>query len=384
MIFDHEYERARFVWGPNSVSQLTERIDADAKVMVVCGEHVGATDAVMEPVTEALGEHLVATYTGARPNVPHETVVEGVERLHDCGADALVSIGGGSASDTAKAIAIFAAEETDDLKQLKTRTVDGQVEVPDLPAPKLPLYCVVTTLSAAEVTNICGVSTPEEKVVLLDEKVRPQASIYDPAIAETTPESVIGSTGMNALDHAVEILYSEGRSDNPFYQATAEKAIRLLTENLPGAVAGDPEARVQAQLGAALSGLGVVGGVSINHGVNHILCARHPVSHGDGNSILLPHGIRFTAPAAPDAIRRIGQAMGVDVAGTEEEILDNVLDAVTTLQETLGTPTRLRDVGVEKADFDAIAEIAAAEPSLASHPRDITEADLVAFLEAAW
>ncbi|MFC6992109.1 iron-containing alcohol dehydrogenase family protein [Haladaptatus sp. GCM10025707] len=384
MLFDHEFERARFVWGDESVSRLDDLLAADARVMVVTGEHVGATPSVMDPVRAAIGERLVETYTGARPNVPHETVTEGVSRLEASGADALVSVGGGSASDTAKAIAIFAGEETDDLDQLRTHTVDGEVTVPDLPAAKVPLYCVVTTLSAAEVTNICGVSTPEEKVVLLDEKVRPQACLYDPTVAATTPDAVIASTGMNALDHAVEILYSEGRSDNPFYQATAEKAIRLLTENLPGAVSGDADARVQTQLGAALSGLGVVGGVSINHGVNHILCARHPLSHGDGNSILLPHGVRFTAPEAPEAIRRIARAMGVDATGTDDEVVDAVVDAIATLQETLGTPTRLRDVGVDRDDFEAVAAIAVGEPSLASSPRDITEADIVSFLDAAW
>ncbi len=236
-------------------------------------------------------------------------------------------------------------------------------------------------------SNIFGVTDEArgEKVVILDEATRPEACIYDPAITATTPASTVASTGMNALDHAVEILYSEGHAENPFYQATAEKAIDLLTRNLPAAVnEPDTTALANAQLGAGLSGLGSVGGISINHGINHALCARHPVSHGDGNSILLPHGIDFNFEAVPERMCRIAEALGVETDAGDDVVRERMLSRIESLQEEIDVPRRLRDVGVDRDDFESVAAIAATDSAMANNPRPVTEADIVSILEAAW
>ncbi|QCJ47105.1 iron-containing alcohol dehydrogenase family protein [Haloprofundus sp. MHR1] len=393
MVREHRYEAARFVWGENAIGRLDDLLPEAGveRAMVVCGEHVGANEELMGAVEDALGERHVYTYTGARGDTPLRTVEAGVEVFRDHNADGLVSVGGGSASDTAKAISVFAAENDRDLHEMKTQTTeDGESHVPELPATKTPVFAVSTTLSAAEVSNIFGVTDEEagDKAVVLDEKIRPQACIYDSAATATTPPATVASTGMNALDHAVEILYSDGHAENPFYQATAEKAIDLLVTNLPAAVNdGDADALVDAQLGAGLSGLGIVGGISINHGINHPLCARHPVSHGDGNSILLPHGIRFTYDAVPERMARLATALGVEVEGdsaTDEATLEAMCDVVRDLQEEIGVPYRLRDVGVDRDDFEAMAKIAAHDSAMANNPKRVTESDIVDILEAAW
>ncbi|WP_224333021.1 iron-containing alcohol dehydrogenase family protein [Haloprofundus halobius] len=393
MVREHRYEAARFVWGEGAIGRL-EGLLSEASVeraMVVCGEHVGANEVLMDAVGDALGERRVHAYTGARGDTPLRTVEAGVEAFEEHDVDGLVSVGGGSASDTAKAISVFAAENGRNLHGMKTRTTeDGESHIPDLPAPKTPVFAVSTTLSAAEVSNIFGVTDEEagDKAVVLDEKIRPQACIYDSAATATTPPATIASTGMNALDHAVEILYSDGHAENPFYQATAEKAIDLLVSNLPAAVNdGNPDALAAAQLGAGLSGLGIVGGISINHGINHPLCARHPVSHGDGNSILLPHGIRFTYDAVPERMARLATALGVEVKGDEaadEATLEAMCEVIRELQEEIGVPHRLRDVGVDRDDFEAMAKIAAHDSAMANNPKRVTESDIVSILEAAW
>ncbi|KTG10731.1 hypothetical protein AUR64_05930 [Haloprofundus marisrubri] len=393
MVREHQYEAARFLWGEGAIERMGEVLAAAGvdRAMVVCGEHVGANEELMDSVENALGDRHVHTYTGARGDTPLGTVETGVETFEQHDADGLVSVGGGSASDTAKAISVFAAEEGRTLHEMKTQTTDdGESHIPDLPAPKTPVFAVSTTLSAAEVSNIFGVTDEKagDKVVILDEKIRPRVCVYDPAATATTPASTIASTGMNALDHAVEILYSDGHAENPFYQATAEKAIDLLVTNLPAAVNDrDPEALAAAQLGAGLSGFGIVGGISINHGINHPLCARHPVSHGDGNSILLPHGIRFTYDAVPERMARLAGALGVEVEGgkaTDEATLEAMCDVVRELQEEIGVPYRLRDVGVDRDDFEAMAEIAAHDSAMANNPKRVTASDIVALLEAAW
>lgn len=386
----HRYEQNRFIWGAGSVADLADAVSEHdvERAMIVCGRNVGSNELVMSAVTDALGDRLVATYDGARSDTPLETVEAGVQRKHATKADALVGVGGGSAIDTAKAISVLAAEGSDDLQSLATRTTAaGTKHVPDLSEPKAPVFSVTTTLSAAEVGQGFGVTDPDagQKVVIVDEQVRPKACIYDPELAATTPSSVIASTGMNALDHSVEVLYSDPRADNPFYRATATRAIELLVENLPAAVTEDDLEALEAVLvGAAMSGLGAAGGLGVNHGINHALCARHPVSHGDGNSILLPHGIRFNFEAVPERVVDVGAAMGVDTDAPASAVRDAVVDRIGDLQRTLGVPRRLRDVGVDRDDFEAMAEVAATDHNMATNPREVTADDIVDILEAAW
>ena len=388
----HAYEANTFVWGSNCVDDLPDYLDSAGaeRAMVVCGENVGANDRLLDAVEAALDGRTVGTYTGVRSDVPLETVDRGVEFKREHDADALVSVGGGSASDTAKAIATFDAEAGRSMDDMKTRTTaDGEAHVPTLPEPKSPVFAVATTLSAAEVSNAFGVTDLDrgEKGVLVDEKVRPVASFYDPELTATTPTTVVASTGMNALDHAVEILYSDPRGENPFYQATAARAIGLLMDYLPAAVDDptDAAALEKAQVGAALSALGLIGGICINHGINHALCARHPVSHGDGNSILLPHGIAFNTSAVPHRVRRIAEAMDIDTDGRDDDwIVRSVVETVRDLQTAIGVPYRLRDVDVDRDDFEAMAAVAATDSAMASNPRPVTEADVLDILESAW
>lgn len=388
----HTYESNTFVWGPGCIEDLPGRLAATgaSRAMIVCGKNVGANETLLHAVQDAVDDALVHTYTGVRSDTPLETVKDGVAAKHEYDADAIISIGGGSASDTAKAIATFDAEDGRSMQDMKTETTaDGEVHIPDMPASKDPVFAIATTLSAAEVSNAFGVTDRDvgEKGVLVDEKVRPVVSYYDPELTATTPPSVLASTGMNALDHAVEILYSDPRGENPFYQSTAMRAIDLLMTNLTDAVADptDTEAMQHVQVGAALSALGLIGGICINHGINHALCARHPISHGDGNGILLPHGIKFNTATVPDRVRRIADAMGINTTDRNDDwVVQEVLGEVRDLQTAIDVPYRLRDVDVDRDDIAAMAEIAASDSAMASNPRDVTEADIQNILESAW
>lgn len=390
---DHRYESARFVAGEGCVSRLGELVDEAAaeRVMLVCGRSTGRTEALIEPIVSSLGARHVGTFDGARPNTPLEMVRRGIRRKQELEADALVSVGGGSNHDTAAAIAALDAEDDRTLHDLKaTTSSDGERHVPEMPAPKPPIFAVSTTLSAAEVTSAFGCTDEDrgEKAVCVDERIRPEACFYDPALTRTTPGELLAGSAMNAFDHAVETLYSERTGDNPFYQATAEKAITLLTENVVQA-ASDPadlSAICRAQVGAAMSGLGALEGACVNHAINHNLCARHPVAHGDGNSILLPHGLRFNFEAVPTRVLRVSRAMGLDVDAMDDEAaLEATLSEIRSLQHELGVPTRLRDIdGVDRDDFEALAEIDVSDPTMSNNPRPVTPADVVALLEAAW
>lgn len=392
MVLDHEYERARFVVGEGVVDRLSDLVDEHdrERVMVVAGKTTGTKPELIDPVVEGLGDKHVYTYTGAREDAPLEAVLEGIELKREHGADALVSLGGGSNHDTAKSIAELDAEEGKGIHDVKAQaTDDGDVHIPELSAEKDPIFAVSTTLSAGEVTNAFGCTDEEkgEKTVTIDEEIRSTANIYDPNLTSTTPEDLFAETAMNALDHAVEIMYSKTLGDNEFYQATAAKSISLLMENVPDAVddMNDFEAVEKAQIGAGMSAMDVIQGYCINHGINHDLCARHPVHHGQGNSILLPHGIRFNFEAVPERVVRIAEAMGVNTdTMSDEEALEATIDRIREFQKEIGVPYRLRDVGVDKDDFRDLAELAVHDPGMANNPRKVTADDIEEILNAAW
>jgi len=387
----HQYERNHFFWGAgciDNVGSLLEEIGAE-RPMLVCGRNVGSNEFVMDRIDEAFGDRLVDIYRGVRPNVPQEKADEGVERKREHDADCAISVGGGSASDTAKAIVTKDAEagrSWDDLRSVITE--EGEMDIPVLPEPKDPVVAISTTLSAAEVSEAFGVTGAEEGKLVVDEKVRSTGCFYDPELAATSPSYVIASSGMNALDHAVEVIYSDVTGENEYYQATAEKATKLLFENLETAVnERDEDAIEKVLVGSSLSALGIIGGYSINHAMNHVLARMHDVTHGEGNSIILPHGIRYNYEAVPGRVMRIADAMGVRDDVSDDERLEILLEEIDALQQALDVPRSMTEAGVDPVTDDhlrELAEHAAMDPGMASNPRPVSPDDAFRILKDVW
>lgn len=389
----HQYEPNHFFYGDGCVEDLPGLLDEleVERPMLICGENVGSNEVIMDRMEEVVGDRLAHLYKGVRPKVPESCADRGVELKREHNADCVISVGGGSASDAAKAIVTKDAEEGrswDDLKS--TITDDGVMDIPEMPAPKDPVIAISTTLSAAEVSQAFGVTDfeNEERKLLVDEKVRSTACFYDPDLTVTTPSYTIASSGMNALDHAVEVRYSKVTGDNPFYQATSEKAAQLLFENLEAAVKDqDKEAIADVQYGSALSALGVIGGYCINHAMNHVVCGFHDISHGDGNSILLQHGIRYNFDAVPDRVMAIADAIGIDEMESDSERLEEMLSQIDELQQTLGVPRSMSEAGVDDMPDDHIREMAdhaAHDPGMAANPRPVEAEDAFEILKNAW
>lgn len=391
MVLDHQYEQSRFVIGDGAVESLGSIVAAEEcnRVMIVAGETTGTKSELIDPILESLGDRHACTYTGCKEDVPLLSVTRGIELKHEHDVDGFVSIGGGSNHDTAKAIAELAAEDGG-LHEIKARVdANGELVVPDNSASKDPVFTVSTTFTGAEVTNSISVTDLEQdtKTVIIDDRARPTANIYDPTMTRTTPTSILAESGMNAVDHAVEILYSSTLGENPFYQATAEKALPLLLENLPTVVDGSPDtgAITRAHYGACLSAMDITRGYCINHSINHGICAHYPVTHGQGDSILLPHGVRFNFEAVPERIRRIGRAMDVIESGdSNEAALEAVVDRLHRLQDSLGLPRRLGDVADDPSLFEAVADDVIRNPGITHNPRAVTTDDIVEILENAW
>lgn len=391
MVLEHQYEQSRFIIGAGALSRLNSVVETYGctRLMIVAGETTGTNSELIDPILNAVGDKHVHTFSGCKEDVPLSSVERGIELVRQYDIDGLISLGGGSNHDTAKAIAELDAEQGN-LHDVKAKIdSDGELIVPDNPSPKDPIFTVSTTLTGAEVTNSVSVTdeTRHEKTVTIDDQIRPVANFYEPGLTRTTPNSVLTESGMNAIDHAVEILYSSTLGENPFYQATAEKAIQLLQTNLPAVVNGtaDTESIANVHIGACMSAMDITKGYCINHSINHGICARYPVHHGQGDSILLPHGLRFNFEVVPDRIRRISSAFGVaDENMTDREALEALISRIHQIQDTLELPNKLREVGVRQDEFDEVAAQVSQNPGIKHNPRKVTVTDIIDILDAAW
>jgi alcohol dehydrogenase class IV len=193
------------------------------------------------------------------------------------------------------------------------------------------------------------------------------------------PAALTSSTGMDALTHAVEAVVSKMR--NPISEGLALQAIRIIQTTLPRCVEtpDDLEARVAMQMAASMAGWAFsVAQTGLVHGMSHALGARCRVPHGVANGILLPHVIRFNAPAAPDKMAAVAEALGGERQGDELELATSAADAVSALLERIGHPMRLRDVNVSASELQACARLACEDLVTLTNPRPVTsEAEVV-------
>jgi alcohol dehydrogenase len=315
-------------------------------------------------------------------------VTEGAEiaRTHD--VDGIVALGGGSASDTAKGIAILLGEGGRIEEHASTFIPPDRFIPKPLPSPKVPVIAVPTTASAAEVTPGLGLRSPDgRKLLFWDATLASRLIVLDPAANVAVPASLMAATAMNGFAHCAEGLYSRLR--NPVSEALALHGIRLFTRWLP-AMAADPssvEARAGVLTAAHLSGRVISNSrVAVHHATCHCLGARGGLAHGVANSIMLPHALAYNIAVAAPELARMAEAMGVDIAGMDAPAAARAgIDAVRKLQREAGVPTRLRDTGLDRSLLPAIAEDTMRDRGLFFNPRVTRSASaILELLEQAW
>jgi len=360
------------VLGPGAVKDLRDLLHelGATRPYLVTGPHL-AGGPVGARVREALGDRLVGAYSRSRPHVPGQTAEEVAAEARTLRADALVGLGGGSPIGTAKAAA-YRLQET-----------GGSVR-----GAACFVAAVPTTYAGSEVTPVFGTTDLEHgrKSVIRSEPIRPRLALYDPELALDTPPDLTASTGVNALAHCVEALYSKEAGEEE--RAMALRAAGRILEYLPRSVK-DPrnlvyryrmfEGSMEAGLVLAKAGMGV------HHGLCHVLGGRYNAPHGVLNGIILPHAMRFNLPIAGKAYRELAPLLGVRVSGTGDVVLgEHVCQAIAEFIRGLGLPQRLRDLGIPKTDLRSIAEDAMESKSVRANPRPVTVADALEILEAAW
>ena len=340
---------------------------------------------VVTRVGQLLGNRLAGVCSQIGAHTPRSDVVAAANMAREAGADLLLTVGGGSVTDAAKMVALCLANGVTEPAQLdnyRARTAaDGSIERPHANPPELRQVSVPTTLSAGEYTAFAGCTDTVRRVKesFGQPQMMPMAVILDPAVTLHTPEWLFLSTGIRAVDHAVEDLCAI--NSQPLSDAASYHALELLGKGLP-AVKADPadlEARLDCQIGAWLSMVGSQSGVAkgASHGIGHVLGGTAHVPHGYTSCIMLPHVLRYNASVNAETQARVSAALGRPG--------EPAADAVAGLIASLGLPSRLRDVGVEPEQLDRIAEGSMHDRWVHTNPRKIEGPAVVRFLlDAAW
>lgn len=348
----------RLIWGQDCTSLLAREIQRlDSKrSFIVCGRKVASSN-WLRAIRTGLGERCVGAFTKVEPHTPLETLLLGVAEARAVSPDCLIAVGGGSAQDAAKLIAFMLAEG-DNLEDFRVKWVDRDLHIPSLSKDKISVISIPTTLSAAEVIGAAVYVTGDKRYVIVDPAICPKAVLCDPVIAVTTPVEIFLGTGMNAIAHCVEAIYS--RKAQPISDALAMGALRLLVKSLLICAKrpDDLTARQEAQLGACMSGLAYSNTwLGIAHALSQAIGARYRASHGFINSIILSHAMQFNSPVTGVKQEMMAQTMAeitldgekVFRAGTASEMIDQ-------LNGHLGLPRRLRDIGISKSELPMIAD----------------------------
>jgi acyl-CoA reductase-like NAD-dependent aldehyde dehydrogenase/alcohol dehydrogenase class IV len=322
---------------------------------------------LLESVKGALGSMLRATFTDVPQDSGLETVDAATLAGRAAGVDAVVSVGGGSVIDTAKATAICLGEGGKAVDHL------GLYMVRRAPLPHVVLPTTAGT--GSEVTNTAVIRHSElrRKVYFLDDKIIPGAAILDPLLTLGLPRGLTASTGMDALTHAIESVVS--KQANPISEGLALQAIRMIAEHLPVCIERptDLEARVQMQMASSMAGWAFsVAGVGLVHGMSHAVGARCGVPHGTGNGILLPHVMRYNVGAAGPKLALVARALGHAEGADESRLASGAADAVAALLLRVGHPTQLSKVGVTAGDLDECAGLALTDGATMTNPRGVS------------
>jgi len=368
----------------DALAQEVERTGDHAIYVLASGTLARETD-VVDTVKRVLGNKLAGICAKIAAHTPRPDVVAAANDARAQKADALLTVGGGSVTDAAKMVGLCLGNDVTEpgqLEKFRARiAADGTTIRPPFNPPPLRSTAIPTTLSAGEFTAMAGCTDPvaQAKQSYAHPLMMPRTVILDPAATIHTPHWLFLSTGIRAVDHAVEDICSI--NSQPFSDGTSLHALRLLARGLAAAKA-DPdnlEARLDCQLGAWMSITGSQNDVQkgASHGIGHVLGGTAHVPHGYTSCIMLPHVLRFNEPVNAARQAWVSEALGRPGAPAS--------DAVAALIAGLGLPGRLRDVGVRQDQLDQIAEESMHDRWIHTNPRKIDgPATIRALLDAAW
>ncbi len=376
----------RVVFGRPAGEAVAEQVELyrAQKVFLVSSKTLSRKTDVVDTIRRTLGARFAGLFDETIQHVPRESVIACADSVRRAEPDLIVTIGGGTPIDTVKIALVCLAENVRSVEALGEYRVqvrpDGTRHAPAVGRPPLRQIVVPTTLSAAEFSNLGGCTDLARKVkdLYTGREIGAQVAILDPRLTVHTPDWLWLSTGIRAVDHAVETICS--RAPQPFTDATCLHALAMLDRSLRRNKErpDDLDARLDSQLGAwlASTGLGrIEWGAS--HGIGHQLGAVADVPHGHTSCVLLPSVLAYNKPVNGPRQQQIATALG--------RPNDDAAEAIGDLILALGMPRTLRDVGVKREHYDFIANGAMQNMMVRSNPRPITApAQVKEILDLAW
>lgn len=331
-----------------ATGEAAENLKAATEQLRVGNLMVIAAEAEQELAQRITGGLPVAVhYDEVSMHVPVEVAGRARAVASDRAVDALISVGGGAATGLAKAIALTSG---------------------------LPIVAVPTTYAGSEATSVWGLTEGSRKTTGVETRVLPRVIVYDASLTMSLPVDISVASGLNALAHCVDAMWSPG--SNPINRTLAAEGICALSDALPKVVSHPTgvDGREQALYAAYLSGLAFASaGSGLHHKVCHVLGGRYNLPHAQTHAVVLPYVLALNATSAPHAERRIAAALGSDRATS----------GLAQLRELLHAPRALRDYGFDEREVGPAAE-AIMDVVPASNPKRVTIDDLRLLLRAAW
>jgi len=330
---------------------------------------------VVKKVTDVLAENGVefAVFDEVVPNPTMANCHRGLDMLKAEGCDFIISLGGGSPQDAAKAVGILATNGG----EIKDYEGAAMSEM-----KSLPIIAINTTAGTASEVTIFYVITNEDKhikMVMADKNCLATMAVSDPELMVAKPAPLTAATGMDALTHAVECYLSIGAFR--FTSTLALEAIKIIGESLKDAVEDgtNMEARSKMAWGSYIAGVAFSnGGLGYVHSMAHQLGGMFNLPHGVCNAILLPHVERFNADACGDKLRDIAEALGKDCTGmTTEQANEAALAAIEELSASVGIPSGIGEFGVKEESFKEMAENALVDVCKGCNPKEVTLEDTI-------
>jgi alcohol dehydrogenase class IV len=389
------------VYGRGRVQSLQEQCVEHGyeRALIVCGKHVGANEALMAPIRDALGDRLAGVFAQTTPQKAAETVYEGIEIMTDLDADVVIGLGGGSSLNVARQVTVFAADGRSLAEyRAEARDREGEVTPPDPGTSPLPVLVVPTTFAGADLSGVGSVELLPAEESPTGQPIRtmgsnmPVATIHDPALFETTPTEALAGSAMNGFNKGLETIYA--RSANPITDSTAVHGLRLLSEAYPRL--SDPQGTAGDVAPESAMDRAVAGNVltqferetSIIHAFGHAFARRYSVQQGVAHAVLAPHVLAYLFDRVDARRQLLADGLGIDAqAHSNGELADAIVERVDSIRASLDLPARLRAVDpVDRDDFRALAAFVVADSPMQRAPTGLepTVEEMEAILERAW
>ena len=394
------YSAGKLMFGAGVINQLAAEIEKESRrrLLIITDKNL-VLAGIVERVLAATGKKAKDTHVfqGSEPEPSLEVAMKALEVAQEFKPDTIIGLGGGSNMDLAKMTALLLAHGG---------APEDYFGFDQIPGPVTPLVCIPTTSGTGSEVSHAAVLTDTAngiKVSTLSRHLRPSLAIVDPELTMTCPRHVTAESGMDALTHAIEAFTARQPADlsaadgedlpypgkNPMADALAEKAIRLIGQNLEEAVKNpdDKMAREQMSIAATLAGLAFSNGaVALVHALEYPMGVELHCSHGQGNGLLLPYVMRFNKPGRIKAFAQISEFLGCHTKGMSlEGAADKAIEKVESIKRNVGLPQKIRDIGGNREQLYAFADKSIQIKRLMDiNPVQPSRDDLLSILESAF